>query len=48
VPSLYDFAPASYGGWKRASGKQFWDGQAGERLCGTGALDWDWSPEPFW
>jgi peptidoglycan hydrolase-like protein with peptidoglycan-binding domain len=46
VPSFYDFD--SYGGWKEPSGKQFWDGQQGERLCGTGALDWDWSPRPFW
>lgn len=30
------------------SGKQFWDGQKGEKMCGTGALDWDWSAEPFW
>ncbi len=20
----------------------------GETICGTGALDWDWSPKPFW
>ena len=49
-PSFYDFdASPKYGGWESASGKQFWDGQGDEnQLCGTGALDWDWSPEPFW
>ena len=45
---LDDFPAGSYGGWSVPAGKQFWDGQEGERLCGTGALDWDWSPEPFW
>lgn len=47
VPSFYDF-PASYGGWTAPHGKQFWDGQGNEKMCGTGALDWDWSPAPFW
>jgi hypothetical protein len=50
VPSLYDFiASPKYGGWSQAAGKQFWDGQGVEyQLCGTGPLDWDWSPQPFW
>ena len=50
VPSLYDYvASPTYGGWESAAGKQFWDGQGAEyQLCGTGPLDWDWSPQPFW
>ena len=48
VPSYYDAVDHPYGGWAHASGKQFWDGAGGETLCGTGALDWDWSPKPFW
>lgn len=47
VPSFYDYYPP-YGGWAAPSGKQFWDGQNGERACGTGELDWDWSRAPFW
>lgn len=48
VPSFYDFPAGGYGGWTSPHGKQFWDGQGNEKLCGTGALDWDWSPTPFW
>lgn len=48
VPSFYDFPAGGYGGWSSPQGKQFWDGQADEKMCGTGALDWDWSPAPFW
>ena len=48
VPSFYDFPAAGYGGWSTPHGKQFWDGQGNEKMCGTGALDWDWSPAPFW
>lgn len=48
VPSFYDFPRNGYGGWKTPAGKQFWDGQQGEKICGTGPLDWDWSSEPFW
>jgi peptidoglycan hydrolase-like protein with peptidoglycan-binding domain len=47
IPSYYDFYPA-YGGWTRPAGKQFWDGSQGESVCGTGALDWDWSEKRFW
>ncbi len=48
VPSFYDAVDNPYGGWPSPSGKQFWDGADGEVMCGTGALDWDWAPTPFW
>eukprot|EP01046_Picozoa_sp_COSAG06_P007235 COSAG06_NODE_351_length_16930_cov_7.238904_2_plen_129_part_00 len=48
VPSFYDFPAQGYGGWTAPVGKQIWDGQEGEKICGTGELDWDWSPQPFW
>ncbi len=48
VPSYYDFVNNPYGGWTAPAGKQFWDGAGGEVVCGTGALDWDWSAKPFW
>lgn len=48
VPSFYDWFDTPYGGWTAPAGKQFWDGSEGETICGTGALDWDWSPKPFW
>jgi hypothetical protein len=48
VPAYYDAVDNPYGGWTKFSGKQYWDGQAGEVLCGMGPLDWDWSAEPFW
>ena len=48
VPSFYDFLDSPYGGWTRPSGKQFWDGQQGEVLCGTGPIDWDWSDRQWW
>jgi hypothetical protein len=47
VPSFYDWDFDPYGGWEVASGKQFWDAQGQETLCGL-PLDWDWSPNPFW
>jgi hypothetical protein len=47
IPSFYDSDYAPYGGWARASGKQFFDGLAPEVLCDL-PLDWDVSPEPFW
>lgn len=47
IPSFYDYDYAPYGGWERASGKQFYDGIDPEILCGL-PLDWDWSPSPFW
>lgn len=47
IPSFVDFWP-SYGGWNAPAGKQFWDGSSGEVICGTGAIDWDWSAKPFW
>ena len=47
IPSSYDWDYAPYGGWKFASGKQFWDGVSPEILCNL-PLDWDWSPVPFW
>lgn len=47
IPSFYDWDYAPYGGWKSASGKQFWDGVSPEIMCDI-ALDWDWSPAPFW
>jgi hypothetical protein len=48
VPSFYDARDNVYGGWASPAGKQFWDGSAGEQLCGSGPLDWDWSPRRFW
>ena len=48
VPSFYDFYDSPYGGWARPAGKQFWDGQQGEVLCGTGPIDWDWSERKWW
>lgn len=48
VPSTYDFTDSPYGGWTAPAGKQFWDGQAGEVVCGAGDMDWDWSERPFW
>ena len=48
VPSFYDFLDSPYGGWTRPAGKQFWDGQQGEVLCGTGPIDWDWSERKWW
>jgi peptidoglycan hydrolase-like protein with peptidoglycan-binding domain len=48
VPSYYDFVDSPYGGWTAPAGKQIWDGQDGEVVCGTGPLDWDWSLAPFW
>ena len=48
VPSYYDFVDSPYGGWTAPAGKQIWDGQDGEVVCGTGPLDWDWSEKPFW
>ena len=47
VPSFYDYDYQPYGGWEKASGKQFWDGVDDEILCGI-PLDWDWSQSPFW
>lgn len=47
VPSFYDYDYAPYGGWEAASGKQFWDAQGDEVLCGL-PLDWDWSADAFW
>ena len=47
VPSYYDYDYAPYGGWVSPAGKQFWDAQGEEVLCGL-PLDWDYSPEPFW
>jgi hypothetical protein len=47
VPSTYDWDYAPYGGWLKASGKQFFDGVSPEVLCNL-PLDWDWSPTPFW
>lgn len=47
IPSFYDWDYAPYGGWEKASGKQFYDGIEPEVLCGL-PLDWDWSPSPFW
>lgn len=39
TPSFSDTAGrVMYGGWAEASGKQFWDGQGGEKMCGTGAV----------
>ncbi|CAE7662910.1 unnamed protein product, partial [Symbiodinium microadriaticum] len=40
VPSFYDYDYNPYGGWEKASGKQFWDGVDDEILCGI-PLDWD-------
>jgi hypothetical protein len=48
VPSFYDFYDSPYGGWTQPAGKQFWDGQQGEVLCGTGPIDWDWSERKWW
>jgi peptidoglycan hydrolase-like protein with peptidoglycan-binding domain len=47
IPSFYDYDFAPYGGWTKAAAKQFWDGVDDEIVCGI-ALDWDWSPVPFW
>lgn len=47
VPSTYDWDFSPYGGWTKASGKQFWDGVSPEVSCGL-SIDWDWSPVPFW
>jgi hypothetical protein len=47
IPSFYDWDYAPYGGWERASGKQFFDGIDPEVVCGL-PLDWDWSPSVFW
>ena len=47
IPSFYDYDYAPYGGWDKASGKQFYDGIDPEILCDL-PLDWDWSPAPFW
>ena len=48
VPSYYDWTDSPYGGWTAPAGKQIFDGQDGEIVCGTGAVDWDWSETPFW
>ena len=48
VPGFYDAVDNPYGGWSAPTAKQFWDGADGEQVCGTGALDWDWTPTPFW
>lgn len=48
IPSYVDFIDNKFGGWGHASGKQFIDGVVGEQVCGSGALDWDWSHEPWW
>ena len=48
VPSYYDFVDSPYGGWSAPAGKQIFDGQNGEVVCGTGPVDWDWSRVPFW
>jgi len=48
IPSFVDVHDTLFGGWAAASGKQFWDGGAGETICSSGALDWDWSAAPWW
>jgi peptidoglycan hydrolase-like protein with peptidoglycan-binding domain len=48
VPSFYDFLDSPYGGWTRPAGKQFWDGQSGEVVCGNTPIDWDWSDRKWW
>jgi hypothetical protein len=48
IPSYVDAHGTLFGGWAGPSGKQFWDGGAGETECGSMALDWDWSATPWW
>jgi len=48
IPSYVDISDNLYGGWVAPAGKQFFDGAASEQVCGSGALDWDWSQKPWW
>ncbi len=48
TPSYVDISDNLYGGWAAPAGKQFFDGAASEQVCGSGALDWDWSQKPWW
>lgn len=43
-----DITDNLFGGWSAPAGKQFFDGANGEQVCGSGALDWDWSQTPWW
>ncbi len=46
IPSYIDISHSLFGGWSSPSGKLFFDGAVGEQVCGSDALDWDWSQSP--
>jgi hypothetical protein len=48
IPSYVDIQDSLFGGWSSPAGKQFFDGMAGEQVCSSGMLDWDWSETPWW